>query len=214
MGGVHSRLVFSINRVDGKGTQDHTGGVVGEGFAAVGLDRRAVLGRQAVLRIPVEFMRDHGDRPAAVCLAHAEQPVESMGDAFVVVVTGQDEERHQRPGVIGGVLVADEAAYVARLGLAGKDEFTRRLYLRVGAGHPVLLDQEAQVTPGFDQVDALNRVFVLAAVRPGAVRLLLLQDAPHFGMMLQLFDRHSVVAAKLPAGECFDGLVAARGQRR
>lgn len=61
------------------------------------------------------------DHPAAIRLAHRQQPLKSFFYPRIIRHSGFDQQCQQRPGVIGGVLVADKAPEIAGWRLAGEN---------------------------------------------------------------------------------------------
>ena len=163
--------------MNGEGPQDHAGPVVGERPRPIRLPTGFhVLAGQAVLSRPVELVGDHGDGPAAIVLPNGKQPPEPPLNARIGGITGLDEQRQERPGVVGSELVRQDAADIALSGLAGEEGFRRLLGRRVAPGQSVLLHQEPEVPPGLDQAVVDGLVLVLSRPRPASIRLLLFQD--------------------------------------
>ena len=100
----------------------------------------AYFARKAVLGRPVQLVGDHRDGPAAIILAHAQQPLEPFLNAWIIRIACLDEQCHDRAGVVGCVLVGEKPADIPFPGLAGEDEFGCPFHLRVGAGHSVMLN--------------------------------------------------------------------------
>ena len=63
-----------------KRSQYHAGPVVGERLSGIRLERFGIFAGQAVDRGPVKLMREQRDGPAAVLLAHRQQPVKAFLD--------------------------------------------------------------------------------------------------------------------------------------
>ena len=188
--------------------------VMDERLAALGLQRLSGLRHQAVLRRPVELVGDERDAPTAVLLAHGEQPLEGFLDARVVRVASLHQQSQDGAGIVGGVLVRQDAAQVAFLRLAGEDVLAGGCRPGVLAGAAVNLHQGTQVAPGLDQAMVDGRVLLSARARPGAVGKLLAEKLTNAGQLPELLYRAGVLTEQVAAGEVDQRLVAAGEQGR
>ena len=84
----------------------------------------------------------------------------------------------------------------------------------MGAGHPVLLNQKAELPPGLDQRVVDGLVLVLPRPQPASIRLLLFQDLQRSRQVPQALHRPNLLPQQVPPGEVDQSLIAAGQQRR
>jgi hypothetical protein len=121
-------------------------------------------------------MGQERDSPAAVVLAHREQPLEAFLDARIIRVASLDKQRHDGARVIRGILVCQDATQVARIRLAGKNELGGFFCLKMLSCESEFLDQEAELAPGFYEPFIDSGMLIYARPRPASIRQLPLED--------------------------------------
>src|SRR5574340_697738 len=126
-----------------------------------------MFAREPILGGAIELVREDGDRPSPVILAHRQQPLKTPLNLRMLSISSQDEQRHDRAAVVGRVLVGEHATEIPLRGLAGKQEFGRLLDLGMLPIEAVLLYEVSQLPACLDEtiVDGCRRW--RAAWRPG-----------------------------------------------
>jgi hypothetical protein len=87
------------------------------------------------------------DDPSAFFLAHNKQPLHPLINARIRMVSRLDKKIEQCAGVLGCILICQDAAKVAFIRLARKNKFGRLLNGGVCAIHFVLSDEKTQLPP-------------------------------------------------------------------
>jgi hypothetical protein len=105
-------------------------------------------------------------------------------------------------------LVGQDAADVPLDRLAGEHEGARLVGGRMAAIHRILIDQEAQVPPGLDELVFPSVVGFAGRRLPGPVRLLLADELLHLGQLPDPLERTELAVQQVPLDEVGDGRVA------